>query len=184
MGVMRGYPCERCPLAFEIGGYAFWELDGRLEQAVCRACGTMHRLTERRGGCEVTALPGPVRSLSWVVKTAEWYAARYDQTGLQWLAEMGVNICPVPGEEAPRRLRTAVHRTGLGTAGPSSRRHPGAGATRLPAVRCGRPDAVADVSAAPGRVLGIVPGRVPAVRRADALPVRLDGQLIPDRGKE
>ena len=38
MGVMRGYLCERCPLAFEIGGYAFWELDGRREQAVCRAC--------------------------------------------------------------------------------------------------------------------------------------------------
>jgi len=26
---------------------------------VCRACGTMHRLTEQRGVCQVTALPGP-----------------------------------------------------------------------------------------------------------------------------
>ena len=34
MGILRGYFCQRCPLAFEIGGYAFWSLDGQLEQAV------------------------------------------------------------------------------------------------------------------------------------------------------
>lgn len=100
MGVMRGYLCDRCPLAFEIGGYAFWELDGRLEQAVCRVCGTMHRLTERRAGCEVTALPGPVRSLPLVRKTAAWYAAHHDEATLQWLAGYGVNTNPAPGEES------------------------------------------------------------------------------------
>lgn len=100
MGVMRGYLCDRCPLAFEIGGYAFWELDGRLEQAVCRACGTMHRLTERRGVCEVTALPGPVRALPLIKRTAEWYAARYDQEALELLARWGGNPWPAPGEES------------------------------------------------------------------------------------
>src|SRR3954470_17579013 len=99
MGAMRGYLCERCPLAFEIGGYAFWELDGRLEQAVCRSCGTMHRLTERRGGCKITALSGPVRSIPWVLRTAEWYAARYNSEMLELLAEAGGNPMPAPGEE-------------------------------------------------------------------------------------
>src|SRR4051812_7880214 len=122
---MRGYLCERCPLAFEIGGDGVlgparrpggggWRarggggrpagrggggLDGRLEQAVCRACGTMHRLTERSGGCQVTALPGPVRSLPYVTRTAEWYASRYDQETLDLLAEAGGNPWPVHGEE-------------------------------------------------------------------------------------
>jgi hypothetical protein len=99
MAVMHGYLCERCPLAFEIGGGTYWELDGRLEQAVCRACGTMHRLTESKGACEVAALPGPVRALPLVTRTAEWYAGRYDQDFLQLLAENGVNINPAPGEE-------------------------------------------------------------------------------------
>jgi hypothetical protein len=68
MGILRGYFCRRCPLAFEIGGYAFWELNGRLEQAVCTACGTMHRLTEQNGTCQVTALAGPVRDLPLVTR--------------------------------------------------------------------------------------------------------------------
>lgn len=100
MGVKRGYLCERCPLFFEIGGYAFWELDGQLEEAVCRACGTMHRLTERRGVCEVTTLPGPVRGLPRVAKTAEWFTSHYDETTLELLAAFGVNTKPVPGEES------------------------------------------------------------------------------------
>lgn len=98
--MMRGYLCDHCPLAFEIGGYAFWELDGRLEQAVCRACGTMHRLTEWRGGCEVAALPGPVRSLPYVTRTAEWYASRYDPEILELIAKAGCTPWPAPGEES------------------------------------------------------------------------------------
>jgi DNA-directed RNA polymerase subunit RPC12/RpoP len=100
MGVMRGYHCKRCSLAFEIGGYVFWELDGQLEQTVCRACGTMHRLTERDGTCEVTALSGPVRGQPLIRKTAEWYAAHYDVQTLAQLARQGVNTRPQPGEES------------------------------------------------------------------------------------
>jgi hypothetical protein len=98
MSVMRGYLCERCPLAFEIGGYLAWENSDMREQAVCRACGTVHRLTERRGVCEVTALPGPVRSVALVTRSAAWYAARYDETILELLAQAGGNVCPRPGE--------------------------------------------------------------------------------------
>ncbi len=72
MGVMRGYLCERCPLAFEIGGYAYWSLEGRCEQTVCTACGTMHRLNETKGICQVTALPGPVRCLPLVTRKSAW----------------------------------------------------------------------------------------------------------------
>jgi hypothetical protein len=72
VGIMRGYLCERCPLAFEIGGYVFWSLKGRCEQAVCTACGTMHRLNEANGACEITALPGPVRSLPLVTRKSAW----------------------------------------------------------------------------------------------------------------
>ena len=72
MGVMRGYLCDRCPLAFEIGGYTFWSLDGRCEQAVCRSCGTMHRQTEQNGICQITALAGPVRSLPLVSYTTSF----------------------------------------------------------------------------------------------------------------
>jgi hypothetical protein len=60
----------------------------------------MHRLTERGRVCEVTALPGPVRSLPLVTRTAEWYASRYDQETLELLAKAGGTPWPVPGEES------------------------------------------------------------------------------------
>jgi hypothetical protein len=81
---MRGYLCKRCPLAFEIGGHIFWSLDGQREQAVCRSCGTMHRLTEQNGVCQVTALPGPVRSLPLVKKVD---ATGYEYEDYKWPAK-------------------------------------------------------------------------------------------------
>lgn len=99
MGILNSYSCSRCPLVFEIGGYAFWEFAGRCERTVCRACGTMHRLTEQDGACEVAALPGPVRELVFVAKTAEWYVARYGEENLKLLVEVGMNPYPEPGTE-------------------------------------------------------------------------------------
>jgi hypothetical protein len=85
MGILRGYLCKRCPLAFEIGGFLFWDLDGRREQAVCRVCGTMHRLTEEENGiCHVAALPGPVRSLPLVKKVD---STGYEYEDYEWPAE-------------------------------------------------------------------------------------------------
>jgi hypothetical protein len=95
MGIMRGYLCEHCPLAFEIGGYDIYSLnniegyefqshDGRREQAVCRACGTMHRLTELNVSCKITALPGPVRSSPLVRRVDD---TGYEYEDIEWPAE-------------------------------------------------------------------------------------------------
>src|SRR5262245_6745173 len=94
VGVLRGYFCERCPLAFEIGGYLFWSLDGRREQAVCRACGTMHRLTEENGVCQIAALPGPVRSLPLVKKVD---TTGYEYEDYEWPAEQWEPVGEHPG---------------------------------------------------------------------------------------
>lgn len=114
MGVMRGYLCERCPLAFEIGGYFFWSLDGRCEQAVCRACGTMHRLTEQHSVCQVTALAGPVRSLplvtkptgfgdeyqdyEWPFTEADWQPVGQHPGGIKALGQLACSRCGAAGQ--------------------------------------------------------------------------------------
>lgn len=65
---MRAFECDRCPLAFEIGSWVYWDLTGNCQQVVCTACGTMHRLEEKHGRCRVLALPGPIRQLLRVKK--------------------------------------------------------------------------------------------------------------------
>jgi hypothetical protein len=57
--------CDRCPLAFELGGYVVWD-SGMLvrlkqDQVICTCCGTMPA-GEERGFCRVTAQPGPLPS--------------------------------------------------------------------------------------------------------------------------
>lgn len=114
MGVMRGYLCDRCPLAFEIGGYFFWSLDGRCEQAVCRVCGTMHRLTEQHGVCQVTHLASPVWSLPLVTRTtelgvqfqdyewpfteADWKPACQHPGGIKALEQLTCSQCGAAGQ--------------------------------------------------------------------------------------
>jgi hypothetical protein len=73
---MRAFVCDRCPLAFEVGGHSYWDLTGCCQQVVCTACGTMHRLEEQRGECRVLALPGPIRRLPLVEK--------FDATGYKY----------------------------------------------------------------------------------------------------
>jgi hypothetical protein len=61
---MTGYICERCPLAFEVGYRAFWDLPGGCDQLVCRHCGTMHRVEYHPGRPDtLLAVDGPVRSM-------------------------------------------------------------------------------------------------------------------------
>jgi hypothetical protein len=66
MGGTYVFSCERCPLILELGGHTAWDGDGTvlldMIQVACASCGTMHRLTEQHGACQVTALPGPVRT--------------------------------------------------------------------------------------------------------------------------
>jgi hypothetical protein len=80
MGGTNAYFCERCPLVIELGGHI---AEPHIEwvQVVCASCGTMHRLMEEHGSCQVTALPGPVRATRMVtvrtafgdeVETSEW----------------------------------------------------------------------------------------------------------------
>lgn len=61
------YRCDRCPLLLELGGGVAWDDRGAvwLEEALvaCGACGTMHRLTEQNGVCQVSAFSGPVRAM-------------------------------------------------------------------------------------------------------------------------
>ncbi len=113
MGVMRGYQCERCRLAFVIGGYFYWSLDCRCEQAVCTACGTMHRLNEDRGVCTVTALPCPVRRLrrvtgltsagqeyhayEWPFIEEEWEFVGEHPGGIEALGELECSNCGAVG---------------------------------------------------------------------------------------
>jgi hypothetical protein len=72
MGSVVAYTCDRCPLAFEVGEYAYWSLTGRCVRVVCGGCGTMHRLESERGVCRVLALPGPIRSLPLVMRPSGW----------------------------------------------------------------------------------------------------------------
>jgi hypothetical protein len=64
-GGWQTYRCERCPLTIELGGSTWWDEAGvvysETVQIACAACGTIHRVTEERGECRVTALSGPVR---------------------------------------------------------------------------------------------------------------------------
>ncbi len=45
---MTGYACDRCPLAFEVGYVAYWDLSGGCVNYVCRHCGTMHKIEHLR----------------------------------------------------------------------------------------------------------------------------------------
>ena len=65
-GGWQTYRCDRCPLVLELGGSTCWDESGvvyaETVQIACGGCGTMHRITQERGACRVTALPGPVRA--------------------------------------------------------------------------------------------------------------------------
>lgn len=66
------YRCDCCPLIIEVGGGVAWDRNGKVisEQlwVACGACGTMHRLLERDGGCRVSVFPGPVRGMKTVTR--------------------------------------------------------------------------------------------------------------------
>jgi hypothetical protein len=72
MGTVVAYVCNHCPLIFEVGEYAHWDLHGDRVKAVCGACGTMHRLETKRGMCRLLAWPAPVRSLPLVERESAW----------------------------------------------------------------------------------------------------------------
>jgi hypothetical protein len=65
-GGWQTYRCDRCPLVLELGGSTLWDEAGTVYsetvQVACVGCGALHRITEERGKCRVTALPGPVRT--------------------------------------------------------------------------------------------------------------------------
>ncbi len=72
MGTVIAYTCDHCPLAFEVGEYAHWDLHGDTVKAVCGVCGTTHRLESKRGAYRVLAWPGPVRLLPLVERVSAW----------------------------------------------------------------------------------------------------------------
>ncbi len=61
---MTGYVCQRCPLAFEVGYYGYWDLSGGCVKYVCRLCGTMHKIEHlQRKPDMLFALSGPIRRM-------------------------------------------------------------------------------------------------------------------------
>lgn len=111
-GGWQTYHCERCPLTIELGGAVWWDEAGvvysETVQVACEACGTMHRVTEERGKCLVTALPGPVRASRtevsrdvagqevrvevWVVE-ADWQPAGTHSDGIAAVARLSCYHC-------------------------------------------------------------------------------------------
>ncbi len=78
--IMQAFVCSECPLAFEIGGYVYWDHDGDTDRLVCIECGTMHWLDFRKapttndgatGTTTFRALPGPTRAIHAVTRTTE-----------------------------------------------------------------------------------------------------------------
>jgi hypothetical protein len=111
-GGWRTYRCDRCPLVIELGGYTCWRESGVMHsetaQVACAGCGTMHRITEERGVCRVTALPGPVRCAQTVlrrditgeeIETEEWFAENDWQAvgrcagGIAGVGQLPCNCC-------------------------------------------------------------------------------------------
>jgi hypothetical protein len=102
------YRCDRCPLVLEVGGYLSFDGGYAQSQVVCGGCGTLHRLTERRGTCEVSALPGPVRAMrtvpvrdaggdeveTWVVAAeADWLVVGEHPGGIRALGRLACSHC-------------------------------------------------------------------------------------------
>ena len=87
-GGTQAYRCDRCPLIVELGGGVALDDDGvvhsEMTQVACAACGTMHRLTEERGVCTVTAMPGPVRDTHPVPYHD---ATAYTAESIEWATE-------------------------------------------------------------------------------------------------
>jgi hypothetical protein len=66
---MDGYACKHCPLAFEIGSDAYWDLSGGYSQYICLDCGTMHRVDHRHGKPDVLfAVAGPISAMVPVIR--------------------------------------------------------------------------------------------------------------------
>jgi hypothetical protein len=66
--IMTCYTCKRCPLAFQVGYYGYWDLTGCCSQYVCCACGTMHKIEHLNGKPDVLfALAGPIPALVDVI---------------------------------------------------------------------------------------------------------------------
>ena len=62
---MTGYVCDRCPLAFEVGYYGYWDLSGGCVKYVCRNCGTMHKIEHRQHQPDMLFVAeGPIRTMA------------------------------------------------------------------------------------------------------------------------
>jgi hypothetical protein len=87
-GAWQTYRCDRCPLILEFGESVCWDESGvvytETVQVACAACGTMHRITEERGVCRVTGLPGPVRAAR-VVTLRDLAGEEFESQ--EWVAE-------------------------------------------------------------------------------------------------
>jgi len=72
---MVGLVCERCPLAFEVGYYGYWDLSGGCVKYICRHCGTMHKIEHLQCQEDILfALDGPIRAMveePWVTPDGE-----------------------------------------------------------------------------------------------------------------
>jgi hypothetical protein len=111
-GGWETYRCDRCPLTIELGGSTWWDEAGvvysETAQVACRACGTMHRVTEDRDDCRVTALRGPVRvartetlrdvsgeehQVEYWVAEGDWQAVGPFAGGIAAVAELPCSHC-------------------------------------------------------------------------------------------
>ena len=111
-GGWESYHCVRCPLTLVLGGSTGWDeawlVSTQTVQVACVACGTLHRVTEERGRCQVTALDCPVRvartetrcdvrgeerqSEFWVTE-ADWQPAGLFDGGIAAVAELPCRSC-------------------------------------------------------------------------------------------
>ena len=109
-GGWQSYHCVRCPLTLELGGSVSWDevVYSQTVQVACGACGTLHRVTEERGKCHVTALAGPVRvartetlrdvsgaerQVEFWVTEADWQPAGSFGGGIVAIAELPCRSC-------------------------------------------------------------------------------------------
>jgi hypothetical protein len=116
-GGWQTYRCDHCPLILELGGSTLWDercvVYSETVQVACAGCGTLHRITLQHGTCEVTALPGPIRttrtvtlrdisgeefeSLEWVLE-ADWQPGGEHPGGIAALDQLACRHCGQAGQ--------------------------------------------------------------------------------------
>jgi hypothetical protein len=92
---MTAYECRVCSIAFEIGSWTYWDLDGQCLQLVCAGCGTMHRVEQLDDKPDVLfACPGPIHAM--VEVTRELAGSRHTTREIPYATNMWQRVEELP----------------------------------------------------------------------------------------